>query len=140
VDGSRVYSIYTNGLAFTGGTFGWLEACGWRQATIDFGRPVTFDSVSVWWAVRAHIPIRYRIQYLAGDTWRTVFSTDNGLAYLRPAGEEAWWNRITDNAFPAVTSPQLRLLLNNCDGSHGWIHELEVYGPDPPGGDSGPDG
>ncbi len=131
LDGNRVYGLWTNGLAFTGGRRGWVEPCGWRQATIDFGRPVIFDSVSVWWSATKHIPIRYRIQYLAGEEWTDAFSTEDGLAYRRRGGEGTWWDRITDNAFPAVTSTKLRLMLDNCVGqNHGWIYEIEVYGPE----------
>ncbi|HDH97834.1 MAG TPA: hypothetical protein ENF70_01700 [Deltaproteobacteria bacterium] len=133
-DGMRTYpGEWAHGLAFTGGTSSWAgEACGWRQATIDFGEPKTFNRVVVWHHGLEHVPNTYKIQYWNGTNWVDVFSTMNGHSYLKyPADSPTnWWeswSTPTENTFEAVTSSKVRFALNNCDIEHGWIYEIEVY-------------
>ncbi len=145
IDGHRWYpGVWHNGLAFTGGLRAWAELCGWRQATIDFGRPVSFDSVVVWHNGWNHVPRRYRVQYWDGKRWREAFSTEDGLSTRRDSTMgNRLWDRITDASFPVVTATKLRYVLENCErpSGHGWIMELEVYGPSTqPGRDRGTSG
>ena len=137
-DGIRTYEHWANGLAFTGGESEWAgEPCGWRQATLDFGVPTTFDQVLVWHHGREnHAPNTYEIQYWddVTSTWVDVFSTTLGRNYLvYPAGDGSnWWENWsspTENIFAPVTSSKVRVALENCDLVHGWIYEIEVYGP-----------
>lgn len=122
IDGITAYgSEWWNGLAFTGGTYGY-GPCGWRQATINFGEPKSFNRVVVWHAGMEHAPNTYKIQYWDGINWVDVFSTTDGHAYLTLP--EAY----TENTFPSVTSSKVRFALNNCDIVHGWIYEFDVYG------------
>ncbi|MDA3833613.1 MAG: dockerin type I repeat-containing protein [Spirochaetales bacterium] len=128
VDGNRTYpGEWARGLAFTGGTSGYVEACGERQATIDFGEPRTFNRVVVWHHGLEHVPNTYKIQYWndANSSWVDVFSTTNGHSYLKYPTES--WSTPTENTFDAVTSSKVRFALNNCDITHGWIYEFEVY-------------
>ena len=128
VDGNRTYpGEWARGLAFTGGTSGYVEACGERQATIDFGEPRTFNRVVVWHHGLEHVPNTYKIQYWndANPSWVDVFSTTNGHSYLKYPTEN--WSTPTENTFDAVTSSKVRFALNNCDITHGWIYEFEVY-------------
>jgi hypothetical protein len=144
IDGHRWYpGVWNNGLAFTGGLKPWIEPCGWRQATIDFGRPVAFDSVVVWHNNWNHVPRRYRIQYWDGRRWRKAYSTEDGLSTLRDSTSgNRIWDKVTDASFPVITATKVRFRFENCErpSGHGWIMELEVYGPDPPGGTAGPGG
>ena len=133
VDGIRKYNEWYHGLAFTGGTGNWAgELCGWRQATVDFGTPKTFNRVVVWHHGLEHVPNTYKIQYWDGTNWVDVFSTNNGRSYLRypTSNPTNWWESFstpTENRFPAVTASKVRFALNNCDITHGWIYEFEVY-------------
>ncbi|MBC8249701.1 MAG: hypothetical protein H8E90_08485, partial [Anaerolineales bacterium] len=134
VDGVRRYSEWYHGLAFTGGRGAYIEPCGWRQATIDFGEPKTFNRVLVWHHGLEHVPNTYKIQYWDGTSWVDIFSTADGHAYLKyPADPpDNWWESFstpTENTFDPVTSSKVRFALYNCDIVHGWIYEFEVYGP-----------
>jgi len=111
------------GLAFTGGTYGY-GACGWRQATINFGNMVTFNKVVVWHNTLEHVPNTYKIEYWNGSAWNEIFSTVNGKNYIKCP---EWPYPPTENTFPAVTGSKVRFSLNNCDITHGWIYEFEVY-------------
>ncbi|MEW6378500.1 MAG: Ig-like domain-containing protein [bacterium] len=126
IDGLRWYEgQWQGGLAFTGGTSSWGGPCGWRQATINFGEPKTFNRVAVWHHGCGHLPNTYKIQYWDGTNWIDVFSTGRGHDYL--PFPELCWSTPTVNLFDPVTSDKVRLTLNNCDMDHGWIYELEVY-------------
>jgi hypothetical protein len=133
VDGIRRYGDWRNGLAFTGGRRPYIEPCGWRQATIDFGEAQTFNKVMVWHHGQGHIPNTYKIQYWDGMEWVDIFSTEgNGRDYLvYPTTEPSnWWegsSTPTANIFEPVTSNKVRFELWNCDITHGWIYEFEVY-------------
>ena len=134
VDGVRRYSEWYHGLAFTGGRWPYIEPCGWRQATINFGEPKTFNRVLVWHHGLEHVPNTYKIQYWDGTSWVDIFSTADGHAYLKyPADPpDNWWESFstpTENTFDPVTSSKVRFALYNCDIVHGWIYEFEVYGP-----------
>lgn len=121
------------GLAFTGGSASWDgETCGWRQATINLGEPKAFNRVVVWHHGLEHVPNTYKIQYWDGTNWVDVFSTTNGHSYLKFPTDfpQYWWeswSTPTENTFPLVTSGKVRFALYNCDITHGWIYEFEVY-------------
>lgn len=121
------------GLAFTGGSASWGgETCGWRQATINLGEPKAFNRVVVWHHGLEHVPNTYKIQYWDGTNWVDVFSTTNGHSYLKfPTDSPRYWweswSTPTENTFPLVTSGKVRFALYNCDITHGWIYEFEVY-------------
>lgn len=121
------------GLAFTGGSGSWDgETCGWRQATINLGEPKAFNRVVVWHHGLEHVPNTYKIQYWDGTNWVDIFSTTNGHSYLKfPTDSPRYWweswSTPTENTFPDVTSSKVRFALDNCDITHGWIYEFEVY-------------
>ena len=128
VDGVRRYPVWYRGLAFTGGMRPWIEPCGWRQATISFGEPKTFNRVLVWHHGLEHVPNTYKIQYWDGTSWVDIFSTTDGHAYLKyhPTNPPYdWWESFstpTENTFDPVTSSKVRFALYNCDIVHGWIY------------------
>jgi hypothetical protein len=133
VDGTRRYPDWDYGLAFTGGKRPYIEPCGWRQATINFGEPTTFNRVMVWHhGLEGHVPNTYKIQYYDGVNWVDIFSTTNGHDYLVYPAETPtdWWHNFstpTENSFNPITSNKVRFNLWNCDIVHGWIYEFEVY-------------
>ncbi len=137
IDGIRTYSDWQKGLAFTGGKESYVEPCGWRQATINFGEPKTFKAVMVWYHGLDQVPNTYKIQHWDGASWVNIFSTTNGHAYLKYPAETPsnWWeswSTPTENTFALVTSSKVRFTFNNCDITHGWIYEFEVYGAPAP--------
>ncbi len=143
-DGKRTYPEWQHGLAFTGGTRGWAgESCGWRQATITFENPQTFNRVVVWHFRPQDVPNTYKIQAWDGQAWVDLFSTTNGhnyLLYPLDATVPDWGSSVnpTENSFASVTSSKVRFALNNCDiehayVEHGWIWEFEVYNDTPSG-------
>lgn len=134
IDGIRNYPEWAHGLAFTGGSEGYGgESCGWRKAIVNFGQPVTFNRVVVWHHGREHIPTTFKVKYWDGTNWVEIFSTNEGEKYIKypyTGNDRAWWetNSIpTEVTFPAVTSEKVMFELNNCNITHGWIYELEVY-------------
>jgi hypothetical protein len=133
VDGIRKYNEWYHGLAFCGGKNNWCgEPCGWRQATINFGRIVKFNKLVVWHHGLEHVPNIYKIQYWDGYNWVDVFSTTEGKKYLKypSINPKEWYESFstpTENIFPTVKASKVRFLLNNCDIEHGWIYEIEVY-------------
>jgi hypothetical protein len=133
VDGNRSYTEWENGLAFTGGINSYWFPCGWRQATIDFGEPKTFNCVMIWHhtALVNHIPTEYKIQVWDGGEWVDVFWTTNGHSYVREDMRiqgGGWYVSVpTYNTFPEVTASKVRFSMDNCDTTHGWIYNFEVF-------------
>src|ERR1035437_4272955 len=139
VDGFRAYTdTFAHGLAFTGGhqtAAGgppYIEPCGVRQATIDFGSPATFDTVIIW---------HHGVEYTARDPWLDYW---NGSAWVRitvtthvyPAGhlDGAGYSDAEQFGFAPVTGSQIRYSMDNCGFNvlgtlniHGWINEFEVF-------------
>lgn len=144
VDGERTYSYWGNGLAFCGGIQRYCnQDCGWRYAVIDFGRTVTVNRVLVWHHNLEHVPYVYKIEYYdsASASYKTAFETTKGRDYMlikvrswddNTEYYERWWEDFSipvENTFAPVTTSKLRYGLNNCDITHGWLYEIEVYGP-----------
>lgn len=136
VDGQRCYNSWARGLAFTGGERPYVEPCGWRQATIDFGQDVTFDRVAIWHHGGSHIPNTYKLEYWDGSQWVELFSTTSGSDYLIADTDCSPWSEVddcssgslpTENTFPEVTGSKVRYQVHNCDIGHGWIYSFEVY-------------
>ncbi len=133
VDCNRSYTNWANGLAFTGGINGYAGECGWRQATIDFGEPTAFNTVMIWHHTAGvkHVPRTYKIQVWDGSEWMDVFSTADGLSYvredLRIQGGGYYVSVPTYNTFPEVTASKVRFYMDNCDTEHGWIYAFEVF-------------
>jgi hypothetical protein len=138
VDGRSYYAdTWAHGLAFTGGVFGFAGPCGWRQATLNFGAMKTFERVLVWHHGADHIPTTYHLEYWNGAAWQPAGGTSSVRWDLEvpPAGVFGWGAIPTEHLFPPVTGSKVRFVLNNCNITHGWIYEFEVFGNDdcPPG-------
>ena len=141
VDGIRSKSNYWNmGLAFTGGLYEYMDTCGWRQATVDFGRVVDFNRVIIWLNsndVRL-LPDSFMIQHWDDQTmaWITTKNVDNKRKQVEPLIPAIQKICIRKNlafvipyeeTFPGVRSSKVRFIFNNCGIDHGWINEFEVY-------------
>jgi len=134
VDGQRTYpNEWARGLAFTGGPKKWAgESCGWRQATISFGKPTTFDRVVLWHHGQDQIPSSCSVQVFQQGGWRDVFSSFDcrGLAqHVRDGGTEWWqgWSTPMTLDFEQTTAEKVRYRFDNCTTEHGWLYEFEVY-------------
>ena len=130
VDGIRVRGSYwAYGLAFTGGRECYADSCGWRQATIDFGEPRQFNRVVIWHAGdNADIPLYYlRSWNEKRKDWDTLLCKTD--MRLRTAGYTAihCLSAPVEDTFTTVVSRKIQYLFNNCNASHGWINEFEVY-------------
>lgn len=145
LDGYRscaLRSLWDCGLAFTGGNANWGgQACGVRQATIDFGRSVQVSAVKITHHDDEHVPKIYQIQIWTGSGWTTVVNQQNNTIgrCTRPPGYDPasnWVCMITDEFPPAATS-KVRYTFNNCPNAnqnilgnsitHGWLYEFEAY-------------
>jgi hypothetical protein len=126
-DGIRTYpDTWAHGLAFCGGTGNWCgEPCGWKQATLDLGSIKTFNRVLVYHHGNDHIPTAWLVEYWDGTNWQDV----GGTSSVRWDLEEVInWSAVpTENLFPCVSGSKVRIRYNNCDITHGWIYEFEVY-------------
>ena len=129
LDGHTFYTdTWAHGLAFTGGTGNWMgQACGWRQATINFGALKTFNRILVWHHGDDHIPSTYTVEYWDGSNWLPTGGTTTVRFDLR-SDTNSWGATPTETMFPAVTGSKVRFSLNNCDITHGWIYQFDVFG------------
>jgi uncharacterized protein (TIGR03437 family) len=139
VDGIRAYTdTWAHGLAFTGGhqtAAGgppYIEPCGVRQATIDFGTLLTFDTVIIW-----HHGVEYTardpwLDYWNGSTWVRIALT----THVYPAGhlDGAGYSDAEQFGFAPVTGSKIRYSMDNCGFNvlgtlniGGWINEFEVF-------------
>jgi len=131
VDGKRDYPEWYHGLAFTGGHHSYVESCGERQATINFGEPKTFDKVIIWHHGHGGIPKECKLQYWDDSNWIDIdFYREVDLEY-RSGGAGATPDILK---FMPVTSSKVRYAFNNCGKNildepnvHGWMYEFEVY-------------
>jgi hypothetical protein len=146
VDGFRFCNAnpwFACGLAFTGGNSSWGgQACGVRQATIDFGALRQISSVRITHHGDLQVPQVYQIQTFNGSVWVTQVSrTSNSQSRCaRPPGYDpnyAGACTITDE-FAPVLATKVRYTFNNCPNAnssivpgqsitHGWIYEFEAY-------------
>jgi hypothetical protein len=134
VDGQRTYpNEWARGLAFTGGPQKWAgESCGWRQATISFGKLTTFDRVVLWHHGQDQIPTVCSIQVFQQGRWRDLLSSSDCKAlapYAKTGGTEWWqgWSTPMVLDFEQVTAEKVRYRFDNCTTEHGWLYEFEVY-------------
>ena len=132
IDGQRCYTDWTHGMACTGGK--WGGSAIWCQATVDFGKTVTIDTVVMFHFREQDYPNTYKIQYWQNSAWVDVFSTTEGRKYLKwnytqltAAGWTGCCGQPSENTFTPVTTSRLRFTINNGDIEHGWFYELEAY-------------
>ncbi len=129
VDGQTYYSTWDHGLAFTGGIMNYVAPCGWRQATLNFGTMKTFNRVMIWHHGLDHIPTIFNLLYWDGSSWKNTggtYSIRNDLT-TPPTGVPGYGATPTEHIFPTVTGSKVRFELNNCNITHGWIYEFEVF-------------
>ena len=145
VDGYRFCNSnpwFACGLAFTGGNNNWGgQACGVRQATIDFGVSRQISAVRITHHGDLQTPVKYQIQTFTGNKWVTQVSQTNNSKgrCARPLGYDpnyAGACTITDE-FRPVQATKVRYIFNNCPNAnssivpgqsltHGWIYEFEA--------------
>lgn len=136
VDGRTSYDSWANGLAFTGGIYGWGgEPGGIRQATIDFGTPVEFDEVMLWWHGVRETPKQVDISYWSDSLlqWVVLDAVRTYGAVFEP-GTNAGYAHSDQYLFSPVAGSRVRASFDNrgqaIDGSqmvHGWLYEVSVY-------------
>lgn len=129
VDGlTKYYDTWAHGLAFTGGTSSWAgEGCGSRQAVVNFSQMRTFDRVLVWHHGDEHVPTAYSVEYWNGSTWLAIGGASTLRSDLR-SDTDTWGAVPTETTFAPVTGSAVRFSMNNCNITHGWIYEVEVFG------------
>jgi len=136
VDGIRERGNYWGyGLAFTGGKENYEDSCGWRQATINFGEPQTFNRVVIWHATDNLIIPEYYLRSwnIKLERWDTLVCKHDIVqrtSSIKDKNKKS--NSIpVEDVFTTVSSNKIQLLFNNCNASHGWINEFEVYNDKP---------
>jgi len=141
VDGLRTKANYWNyGLAFTGGKDEYIDTCGWRQVTINFGKPISYNRVVIWiyHSVKDLLPDSFKIMHWSDQDHKWVLTKDvkNKLkqvdSYFFAFETECEIKKVNivipyEETFPVVKSSRVRFQLNNCGTDHGWINEFEVY-------------
>jgi hypothetical protein len=135
VDGQRTYTnTWAHGLAFTGGDRNWGgEPAGPRQATIEFGRDLTFGKVILWHHGHDHTPALNALSQLAywnGTSWTNIAHTRR-FGRMEAGGQGA---TSDEYVFAPVRSSRVRWSFDNRDNSisgrqnvHGWLYEFEVF-------------
>ena len=144
LDGKTYYTdTWAHGLAFTGGRSGYVQPCGLRQATINFGTVQTYGQTRVWFHGDDHIPTTYRLENWDGTQWQEIAASSTVRWDLRmpPSGTQSpYWEAVPiEHTFAPVHGSKVRFVLNNCNITHGWIYEFEVFGGQkvPPSADAG---
>jgi|WetSurMetagenome_2_1015567.scaffolds.fasta_scaffold07924_4 hypothetical protein len=141
VDGIRTKSNYWNmGLAFTGGILEYIDTCGWRQATVDFGKPVIFNRIVIWLYTNdvTMLPDSFKIQHWTAETrkWELTKQVRDKRKQMEPYFNEIQNECIKkkvalavpyEEVFPSLKSSKVRFSFNNCGIDFGWINEFEVY-------------
>ncbi|RPH33708.1 MAG: hypothetical protein EHM93_03480 [Bacteroidales bacterium] len=141
VDGLRTKANYWNyGLGFTGGKDEYIDTCGWRQATINFGKPISYNRVVIWLntSSSAPLPDSFRIMHWndQNQEWMLTKEVKNKLKQVDlfyPKIEnlirkkKLYWVAPYEEIFPSVKSSKVKFMFNNCGMEHGWINEFEVY-------------
>jgi hypothetical protein len=141
VDGIRTKSNYWNmGLAFTGGILEYIDTCGLRQATINFGKPVLFNRVVIWLYTNdmTLLPDSFKIQHWNEQTqeWlitKNVINKREQIAPYYPEIQKECAKKGValvvpyEEILPQVKSSKVRFVFNNCGIDHGWLNEFEVY-------------
>jgi hypothetical protein len=132
VDGLRVKgNDWRSGLAFTGGSDNYVDTCGLRQITIDFGKPVAFNRIVVF-HMWGNIPDKYSLLKWNEKTpvWDTIqrFQKDlNAYGQIYSKNLNLNFPVFVEDTFETVSSRILKYTFNNCNMNHGWIIEFEVY-------------
>jgi hypothetical protein len=141
VDGIRAKVNYWNmGLAYTGGLLEYIDTCGWRQATINFGIPTTFNRVVIWLNTNNTdlLPDSFNILSWSENTkdWLAIKRVKNKRKQMEPyfplLQEACQEKKIAlvvpyEEILPTTKSSRIRFQFNNCGIDHGWINEFEVY-------------
>jgi PKD domain len=149
IDGAIAAPSWNYGFAWGGGTRNWNgESCGWKQATINFGEPKTFNRTVTYHHGQGHVPTEYKIQYWDGSNWIDTISVANNMT-CQESDPNYIDNCPLDDTFSPVTASKVRYTFDqNCEITngtdwryveHGWIREFEVYGftNQPPVADAG---
>ena len=142
VDGLRAPFYWEYGLAFTGGYNEYIDTCGWRQATINFGEPKRFNRVVIWHNFGEAMMESYFIKYWDDDAncWKIAVHAKNvqqRIETYKSDFKEVFSQIKSSNPIPVedifktVTSSKVRYLFNNCNIKHGWLYEFEVYNDKP---------
>lgn len=131
VDGLRSKtSGWMSGLAFTGGSEQFIDTCGWRQMTIDFGKEISFNRIIVFHVDPVNIPLDYWVLYWDSKTeiWDTAAAFHLDKVYIRSLSVKFKEQEpFIEDTFKTVKSRKIRYIFNNCKTDHGWINEFEVY-------------
>jgi hypothetical protein len=137
VDGARSYSAWYHGLAFTGGDRNWAgEPAGFRQVTIDFNQPKTFNRVVIWHHGLSHVPATAQIDYWDGSGWVGVANQRVFGAYHEEGSGSGSSDSDEYTFLNPVTGSKVRYGFDNHESNflhpegdnHGWIYEFEVWG------------
>lgn len=141
VDGQRAYgNEWWHGLAFTGGVLPYIQPCGVRQATINFGTMKPFNRVMIWHHGIDHIPQVATLLYWNGSAWLPTGGSYIVRYDLATPPEDGAGSTPTEHIFPTVIGSKIRFQFDNCGLSmvpnqqvvHGWIYEFEVFYNRPP--------
>jgi hypothetical protein len=133
VDGMRSYPWWNYGLATA-----WTSS-GWYQATINFGEPMTFDTIVPWWhGYSDYAPKVLKVQIWDGASCVDVFSTTNTFDHFVMHSDPnidpilTHGSSATEIRFDPVTALKVRVTWDqeeiwNRSGMHAWLYSLEVY-------------
>ena len=135
LDGLIQRESWPYGFAWTGGNDRWAGgAPGFKQATIDFGSPTTFNRAVVWYHDPQSVPLVWKFQHSNdGTNWMDAYSNTAPICRTETISMAGYWGYPAgshDARFPSVTARYFRYtfddrtLFNNI---HGWASEIEVF-------------
>jgi hypothetical protein len=141
VDGLHTYADWAHGLAFTGGhtggagSGGYIEPCGPRQATIDFGSQKRFTKILLWHhRISEMAPAVFQLSFWDGVDWRRIAAQRTYAAVIDDTHGNGW-SGSDEYVFDEVRASKVSYGFDNCGDTvngapitHGWIYEFEVLG------------
>ena len=137
IDGIRMTrNNWEYGLAFTGGMNEYIDTCGPRQATIDFGQECEMNRIVVW---HHHgRPSSYDLFAWVDSARRwQVFKAVHNLEDHYFTYEDIFLQELDDkgylgvypieDTFATISTSKVKIVYTNCKEVHIWINEVEVY-------------
>lgn len=144
LDGRIQDDNWLHGFAWRGGLSGWAGGVpGWKDATIDLGDVYTVARLDTWNHELYDEVLDWRVEVSVDNvTYTEVFATTEPVCRTENQMLDVNW-RIPRCAQKAIFTPvqarYIRYFFDDrtlFDGQHGWLQEIEVFGPAAPVNDT----
>lgn len=142
LDGLHSYDSFCHGLAFTGGHQNgsggppWIEPAGIRHLVVSFDQVRSFAKAIIWWHGVEYTPDTGVLEYWNNDQWFTIPDVRREYGTMHEEGSNSGYSDSDIYTFAAVRGSKFRYTFDNSGHNivgtfniHGWVYEVEVFGP-----------